>query len=402
VLCMATADGRCDFKPGRFWRRPLGDHDILIDMKYCGICHTDLHFAAGHLAALGGTKYPCVPGHELAGVAAAVGSRVTRVAVGDAVGVGCMVDSCGTCGACRRGEEQKCIKQVATYNGKDRSGRAATHPAGGHTLGGYTSRFVVHERFAIRVPSGYPLQFAGPVMCAGITLFDPMHRYGVRAGSRVAIVGIGGLGQMGVKIGKAMGARVTAITRSAAKAAYARERCGADATLVSTDEAAMAAAAGSFDIILNTIPVEHDWTVYTPLLAPRPRRGMQVMLGLTTGFIAGMAVDTVVCGASSLKGSGIGGIEATQAVMDLCATHKIYPDVRVIPVEAINSAFEALESANESGERFVIDLAGSLNEAAFDRCSAVAPPKFGPPPPVMTVGSILRAIVGTLCCCRWR
>jgi uncharacterized zinc-type alcohol dehydrogenase-like protein len=165
ALCMATQSRACDFKPLRLTRRPVGPHDVLIEMKYCGVCHTDLHNAAGHLEALGGPFYPCVPGHELAGVCIAVGASVTRAKVGDQIGVGCMVDSCLECAACLRGEEQKCMKQVMTYGGQDRSGRAAYGPgAPEHTLGGYTSHMVVHERFAVIIPAAYPLQMAGPVM----------------------------------------------------------------------------------------------------------------------------------------------------------------------------------------------------------------------------------------------
>ena len=271
ALCMAAADARCDFRPARFNRRAVGRSDVLLDMKYCGICHTDVHAAQGHLVALSGRCYPCVPGHELAGVVAAVGADVTRVRVGDHVGVGCMVDSCLTCAACRRGEEQMCSKQTATYNGKDNgSGRAAPGPgAPAHTLGGYTDKFVVHERFAVVIPKSYPLECAGPVMCAGVTLFDPLRRYGATKGTRVGVVGLGGLGQMGIRLAKAMGCIVTAITRSAAKADFAKE-CGADFVIVSTssDDMARARAARALDLVLNTIPVEHDYAPFTALLAP--------------------------------------------------------------------------------------------------------------------------------------
>jgi uncharacterized zinc-type alcohol dehydrogenase-like protein len=203
-----------------------------VDMVYCGICHTDVHTAAGHLSALGMKRYPCVPGHELAGVCTAVGKNVSRVKVGDHVGVGCMVDSCMNCSACQRGEEQKCSKQVGTYGAKDNgSGRAATGPVGGgtmtpaHTIGGYTTQMVVHEKFAIIIPKEYPMEYAGPVMCAGVTLFDPLRRYKAKPGSKVAVVGLGGLGQMGVKIANAMGCVVTVVSRSPAKEKFARYAC---------------------------------------------------------------------------------------------------------------------------------------------------------------------------------
>ena len=242
ALCMGCKDEACDFKPMPMLRRPVGDEDVLMEMFYCGICHTDLHTAAGHLGGLGMKKYPCVPGHELAGVCTAVGKNVTRVKVGDHVGVGCMVDSCLNCSACKRGEEQKCSKQVGTYGANNKNGRAATGPVGGatltpaHTLGGYTTQMVVHERFAIIIPKEYGLEYAGPVMCAGVTLFDPLRRYKATAGSRVAVVGLGGLGQMGVKIAEAMGCTVTVVSRSPSKEKFAKQ-CGATAFICSTDAA---------------------------------------------------------------------------------------------------------------------------------------------------------------------
>jgi uncharacterized zinc-type alcohol dehydrogenase-like protein len=372
---------------------------ITSKSQYCGICHSDLHTAAGHLSGLGLSAYPCVPGHELAGVVAAVGAKVTKVKPGDHVGVGCMVDSCLSCAACRRGEEQKCMKVTMTYGGKNNNGRAA-YPASApqHTLGGYCSRMVVHEHFAVVIPKSYPLEYAGPVMCAGITLFDPLRRYGATKGTRVCVIGIGGLGQMGLRLAKALGCKVTAVTRSAAKASFAKDECSADAVIVSSDAAAIKAASKSMDLILNTVPVEHDFYAYTSMLAPG---GKQIMLGLSTGLIAGMVVDGIVCGGSRIKGSGIGGIESTQAVIDLCAQNGIKPAIKVIPVEGINRAYEALDASNDSGERYVIDLAGSLNEGAVERCKAAAPPKFGPPPPTMSACSIIGQINYMLCCCKF-
>jgi uncharacterized zinc-type alcohol dehydrogenase-like protein len=398
VVCMATKGPECDFRPTKFTRRALLPTDVLIDMKYCGVCHTDLHTAAGHLAALGMKAYPCVPGHELVGVCTAVGSKVTRVKVGDHVGVGCMVDSCMNCAACKRGEEQMCTKQVGTYGGKDNgSGRAATGPgAPRHTLGGYTTRMVVDEKFSIIIPKSYPLENAGPVMCAGVTLYDPLRRYGAKAGTRVGIVGIGGLGHVGIKVAKAMGCHVTAVTRSAAKGAFAK-KCGADAVVISTNPAEMRAAAGSIDLLLNTIPSEHDFYAYMPLLAPKAK---QVMLGLNTGLIAGFAVDAIVCGGSRIKGSGIGGIEATQAVIDLCAAHNILPEIKVVPVEEINAVYALLDGSNESGERYVLDLS-TLDDGAAKRCEGKAPPKLTPDPQIPTGGRIVSAICGMLCCCRY-
>ena len=282
-------------------RRALAPNDVLIDMRYCGLCHTDLHHARNEAAPLMPARYPCVPGHELAGVVTAVGSAVTRIAVGDHAGVGCMVDSCLTCPACLRGEEQMCSKQVGTYGALLTPRTAAPRSAPQHTLGGYTSATVVHERFVVRIPKSYPLEAAGPVMCAGVTLYDPLRRYGAGPGKRIAVVGMGGLGAIGCKIAAAMGATVTAITRSQAKADFALAKCSASAVLLSTDAAAMNAARGTFDMVLNTIPVEHDWSLYTPLLLPA---GKHVLLGLHSGLVAGMVANAISGG--RVVGSGIG------------------------------------------------------------------------------------------------
>ena len=398
VLCMATADGTCNFRPLRLSRRAPGPFDVSISMKYCGICHTDLHAACGDASALMGAHYPCVPGHELAGIVSAVGASVTRFAVGDPVGVGCMVDSCLNCAACRRGEEQFCMSQVATYNARDKSGRAAS-PCG-YTLGGYTSAFVVHERFAVRLPAGYPLEASAPLLCAGVTLFDPLRRYGAGPGSRVGIVGLGGLGQIGARIAAKLGCVVTVITRSpAAKRALATE-CGATTVIDAGSAAELRAAAGSLDLVLDTIPVKHDYAALKALLAPGGRRKL-VMLGLTADLVAGIAADAILCGASRVTGSGIGGIEATQAALDFCAEHKIFMKVKVIPVESINSVFEALAAGNETGERFVIDLA-TLTAGAEERCRETRPPALGPPVQKTTLFAVLGALASLLCCCRWR
>jgi uncharacterized zinc-type alcohol dehydrogenase-like protein len=346
-------------------------------------------------------RYPCVPGHELAGVCVAVGAAVTRFRVGDHVGVGCMVDSCLTCAACLRGEEQMCLKNTNTYCAKP-SARAGVPPgAPSHTLGGYTSVFVVHERFGIKIPAGYPLQAAGPVMCAGVTLFDPLRRYGAGPSKRVAIVGVGGLGAIGIKIAKAMGAHVTAITRSLEKAAFAKAACGADATLLSSDAGAMRAHGGAFDLVLDTVPAEHDYWPYVPLL--EPARGALVHLGLNTALVAGIAVDKLTCGASRIKGSGIGGIEATQAVIDLCAAKNIVPELEVIKPEGIAAAYEALVEENQSGKRYVIDLASLKDGSAEAACKDVSPPRFKvPKQPSLGLVSVVGAILRLWCCCGWR
>jgi uncharacterized zinc-type alcohol dehydrogenase-like protein len=379
MLVMATASCACDFKPVRMARRPLGDHDVLIRLVACGICHSDLHIARGHLEGVTGkVQYPLVPGHELAGVCAGVGVQVTKFAVGDHVGVGCMVDACLKCKECVGGEEQKCSAKhgnVATYNGRDRYGRAASWPVGGPTVGGYSSAHVVHERFAVKIPAEYPLASAGPVMCAGVTLFDPLRRYGATVGTKVAIVGVGGLGTMGIKIAKAMGAEVTAISRGASKEAYCRA-AGADHFIDSKDAVAMAAAHGTLNLVMNTISANHDYHAYTQLLVAGPA-GKHVILGLNNALGAAVLVDKLTFGRSRVKMSGIGGIEATQAVIDLCAKHNIHPEIKMVAVSEINAVYEALENGNDAGLRHVIDIEGSLTEAAFAACQA-PPPKFNP------------------------
>ena len=399
TLCMACDDAGCDFKPTRMQRRALGPNDVLIDMKYCGVCHSDLHKAANHMASVGRpTVYPCVPGHELAGICTAVGSAVTKIRVGDQVGVGCLVDSCHECEHCLRGEEQKCKKSVGTYQSRDWSGRAASVPAGMPTVGGYTSKIVVHERFAIKIPSTYPLAMAGPILCAGITMFDPLMAHGATTGTRVGIVGLGGLGVMGVKLAKALGCVVTAVSRSPSKRDHAIATCGADHFIASTDKAAMRAAAGSIDLVLNTIPAMHDYTVYEALVSPL---GKHVTLGANA--VAGGAIYAAkIVGEAKMRTvfSAIGGIKNTQAVVDLCDKAKIYPETKVMPVSALSEIYEALDSNNDAGIRYVLDIGTTLTEDAFTVCTA-PPPKMQPNTTGFSYGRIvfevLRMVGGSLC-----
>ena len=391
------------FKPVKKQRRPLGQGDVLIDMKYCGVCHTDCVAARGAFKFMQGSNYahgPFVPGHELAGVCAAVGPGVTKFKIGDHVGVGCMVDSCLDCAACKRGEEQMCTKQVGTYGAKDVNGRAATYPVGQSTVGGYTTKMVVHERFGVLLPKDYPLEMAGPVMCAGVTMYgarhiyhpgrtcrprrtchsrripsrltshsgagatvaDPLKRHGAKAGTRVGIIGVGGLGLTGVKIAMLMGCTVTAISRSAKGSTKAKGglEAGADATLCSQDPVAMKAAATSFDLVLNTIPTKHDYTVYEPLIA---RGGRQILLGVQPAWFAALIGGmTGLLKRNTTIGSGIGGIQNTQEVVELFAKHKVYPAVQVRPAADINFIMEQLERGNEASLRYVLDLS-TLTEA---------------------------------------
>jgi len=399
VLCLACDSAAGDFTVRSMRRRTPNPHDVVIDMKYCGVCHSDLHFAAGQMAGVtGAVEYPMCPGHELAGIVKAVGAEVTRFRVGDQIGVGCMIDSCGTCARCEAGEEQKCASQVATYGGKDKSGRAAQVPAGRQTLGGYTDTFVVNERFGIKIPDGYPLEAAGPVMCAGVTMFDPLNTFGAQNGTRVGIVGLGGLGQMGVKIAKARGCVVTVISGHASKERFALE-CGADRFVVSSSDDDMRRNAKSLDLILNTVPVYHDYHKYRNLLVDKG--GRQVLLGLHVGFIGALLAGGIVGKKSTLAGSAIGGIRATQEVMDLCAAHGIKPDVEVVPVTDIHRVYQSLDDQNDSGKRYVLDLAGTMTRT-------ISRSEMGPPPTLAKVQkkpSIFKALWETfkiLVLFRWR
>eukprot|EP00438_Fugacium_kawagutii_P016900 Skav205370 [mRNA] locus=scaffold2437:128425:136360:+ [translate_table: standard] len=317
TICMGCKDASCSFEAMKLKRRELNDFDVLIEMKYCGVCHSDLHIAAGHMEnVMGKVEYPCVPGHELAGVVKQIG-KVTKFSVGDQIGVGCMVDACLDCSKCKEGQEQKCSKQVGTYAGKDWSGRASI-PGREQTIGGYTSIMVVQERFGIKIPKSYPLEMAGPVMCAGITMYDPLKAYKAKPGAassdKVGIVGLGGLGVMGVKLAKALGCNVPcpeviAISRSESKKPFAMETCGASGFLASSDAKQMEENSRSFDLILNTIPSDHDESIYTALLKPS---GHHVLLGLNASTLASFAVNSLTFGKSKVGPGGEGFTMAVQ------------------------------------------------------------------------------------------
>jgi D-arabinose 1-dehydrogenase-like Zn-dependent alcohol dehydrogenase len=285
--------------------------------------------------------------------------------------VGCLVDSCGSCSACAAGEEQKCKASVGTYNAActERSANAPGEVA--HTLGGYTDRFVVHERFAIVVPKGYPLESVGPIMCAGTTLFDPLRRYGAKQGTKVAVVGLGGLGAMGIQLAHAMGCIVTAITSSASKADFAKS-LGADSVIVSSSPAEMASAKGTLDLVLNTISADHKFDAFTQLL--RPGAGKHVLLGVHAAFAAAMILKSP---SSRVVNSMIGGVEASQTVLDLCAKNGIRPSVTVINVDRIAEAYEDLSAGNKTGTRYVLDLL-TLDKTAAERLAKVQAPKLLP------------------------
>ncbi|PLR31338.1 hydroxyacid dehydrogenase [Chimaeribacter coloradensis] len=328
--------------PFSFERRALRDNDVAMEILFCGVCHSDLHQARNDW---GMGMYPMVPGHEIVGRVTDVGAGVTRYKTGDLVAVGCMVDSCQTCDQCRQGEEQFCREGMTpTYAGHDRITQEVTQ-------GGYSKHLVVREEFVLSVPETLELSKVAPLLCAGITTYSPLRTWGVGPGSRVAVVGLGGLGHMAVKLAAGMGATVTVIGRSAAKADDARA-LGADHYLISTDEQAMQQAQNSFDVIIDSIPVRHDVSLYMPLLDVD---GTMVMVG-QIGPIDEQNTFPMVFGRRRLAGSLIGGIKETQEMLDFCGRKNILPECEIINIDQINEAFERMERSDVR-YRFVIDMA---------------------------------------------
>ncbi|MGW4352123.1 NAD(P)-dependent alcohol dehydrogenase [Nocardia sp. NPDC004582] len=326
-------------------RRELGPHDVLIDVKYAGICHSDIHTARNEWH---GTAYPCVPGHEIAGIVAAVGSEVTRHRVGDRVGVGCLVDSCGECEPCVAGEQQYCTRAaVWTYN----SPVPAEQQAGGRTLGGYSTQIVVTEGFVLSIPDGIGLDVAAPLLCAGITLFSPLRHWNAGPGKRVAIIGMGGLGHIGVKIAAAMGAEVTVLSHSLSKQEDGR-RFGAHHYYATGDRATFKQLRGSFDLIINTVSADLPIDDYLKLLR---LDGSLVALGLPDQPYS-VRASTLAGFRRSLSGSMIGGIAQTQEMLDFCAEHGIGAEIEVISADRIDDAYERV-IASDVRYRFVIDTA---------------------------------------------
>ena len=323
-------------------RRDLRDEDVAIDIAFCGVCHSDLHAARNDWKR---TTYPFVPGHEIVGTVSAVGAGVTKFKAGDKVAIGTVVDSCRHCDACEDHEEQYCREgMTGTYNAKDRVDGTTTY-------GGYSSSIVVAEPYVLRVPDGLDMARTAPLLCAGITTYSPLKNWNVGPGSRVGVIGLGGLGHMGVKFAKALGAEVTMITTSPEKGADA-QRLGADKVLVSTDQAAMKAATRSFDFLLDTIPVAHEMTPYLQLL---DRQGTLCIVG-AIDMLPSFHTGVLLMKQGSVSGSGVGGIAQTQEMLDLCAEKGILAECEVIAMDDINAAFERMEKADVK-YRFVIDMA---------------------------------------------
>jgi uncharacterized zinc-type alcohol dehydrogenase-like protein len=314
---------------------------VGIDIAFCGVCHTDLHFAKNDW---GRSNYPLVPGHEIVGTVNAVGADVKKFKLGQKVAVGCFVNSCHTCSSCAVDLEQYCLKGVTgTYN-------AASVDPGGFTYGGYSKNIVVDEHFVLRMPDGLDLAGAAPLLCAGITTYSPLKHWNIEAGMRVGVIGLGGLGHMGIKFAHAMGAQTIMITSSAHKAQDAL-RLGADGVLLSSDAAAMQAMANQFDFLLNTIPVYHDYNVYLPLLKVD---GTMCIVG-TIGMNAELNARSLIMGRRKIAGSLVGGIQETQEMLDFCAEHQILSDIEMIPMDGINHAYERMQHSDVK-YRFVIDM----------------------------------------------
>ncbi|KNY05406.1 NAD(P)-dependent alcohol dehydrogenase [Microbacterium sp. GCS4] len=320
-------------------RRELGPHDVLIDIAFAGICHSDIHTVRGDW---GSQTYPLAPGHEIAGVVAAVGPEVTRHAVGDRVGVGCMVNSCGECRNCERGDEQFCTQgAVFTYGATDRDGTI--------TQGGYSEQVVVTESFVVSIPDALALDVAAPLLCAGITTYSPLRHWGVGPGSRVAVVGLGGLGHMGVQIAHALGAEVTVLSQTLNKKDDGL-RLGADHYYATSDRETFRNLRSSFDVILNTVSAGIDLRAYLSLLDVG---GSMVCVGLPNEPLP-VPVGALIGGRRSLAGSNIGGIRETQEMLDFCAEKGIAAEIEVIPASQINEAYERV-LASDVRYRFVID-----------------------------------------------
>lgn len=346
ILAYAALDSKSPLVPFKFEQRKARADDIIIDIEYCGVCHSDLHQARNDW---GGSQYPIVPGHEVVGRVKSIGSAVTKFNVGDLVGIGCMVDSCRTCSACHEGLEQYCEQgNTGTYNSLDRHDKTPTY-------GGYSKNIICSEAFVLKVPENLDTQAVAPLLCAGITTWSPLRHWKVGPKSKVAVVGLGGLGHMAIKLAHALGAEVTLFTRSASKEADAKV-LGADHIVLSTDEKQMKAARNQFDLIIDTVPYDHDLKPYIPTLA---LSGTLVLVGYL-GQISANSVPMIM-GRKSIAGSLIGGIQETQELLDFCGEHNIVSDVEMIDMQNINDAYERMLKSDVK-YRFVIDVKSLKDE----------------------------------------
>ncbi|AYO58392.1 hydroxyacid dehydrogenase [Chryseobacterium sp. 6424] len=323
-------------------RRAVQPQDIEIEILYCGVCHSDLHTARNDW---GGTKYPSVPGHEIIGRITKIGEEVTKFKVGDLAGVGCLVDSCRECESCKKDLEQYCLNgSVGTYNGRDQF-------LGGHTFGGYSEKVVVDQAFGLKIPENLDLKAVAPLLCAGVTTWSPLKHWDVKEGSKVAVIGLGGLGHMAIKLAKGLGAEVTLFSRSPDKIQDALD-LGANAVVISTYENEMKAVKGKFDLIIDTVPYDHD---INPYISTLNISGTLVLVGYIGKMGDALFTPPMIGGRRSVAGSVIGGIKETQEMLDFCGKHNILPEVEMIKMQDINTAYERMLKSDVR-YRFVIDM----------------------------------------------
>lgn len=341
----AAATAKTPLAPYSFERREPREHDVVIEIKYCGICHSDIHQTRDEWSDYQEESiFPMVPGHEIAGVVTAVGNKVTKHKVGDKVGVGCFVDSCRTCAECQRGLEQYCsVQTVWTYNARDKEGAP--------TYGGYSDRIVVDENYVLRMPNNLPLDACAPLLCAGITLYSPLRHWQAGPGKKIAIIGLGGLGHMGVKLAHALGAEVTVLSHSLKKQSDGK-RLGADHFYATSDPETFTKLANSFDLVINTVSAKMDWNQYLGLLKVD---GTMVVVGLPEKDIP-IGAFSLTARRRSLAGSQIGGIRETQEMLDFCSKHGVACDIEVVPIQKVNEAYERVLKSDVR-YRFVIDMA---------------------------------------------
>jgi alcohol dehydrogenase (NADP+) len=342
VLGYASSSKEADLAPYNFTRRDSRPKDVVIEVLYCGICHTDVHVAHNDWNS---TIYPVVPGHEIIGRVVTVGPEVTKFKQGDNVGIGCMIDSCQKCDACEQGEEQYCEKgPTLTYNSIDSHDQMKT-------FGGYSEKIVVPENFVLKIPVSLDLQGAAPLLCAGVTTWSPLRHWKISQGSNVAVIGLGGLGHMALKLAKGLGANVTLFSRSLGKEQDAR-RLGADNIVISTEPDQMASVNNKFDLIIDTVPYVHDVNPYITSLS---RNGTLVMVGLLGNLDPTLNTAPLVRSRKSVAGSAIGGIAETQELLDFCGEHGITSDVEIIKIQDVNKAYERMLKSDVK-YRFVIDM----------------------------------------------
>ena len=343
VLGYAAPSAKAELAPYQFERRDIRADDVVIEILYCGICHSDVHHVNNDW---GGTTYPIIPGHEIIGRVVNVGVDVTRFKPGDHVGVGCMVDSCQHCSACQQGLEQYCEEgPTLTFDNLDRHDQM-------RTFGGYSEKIIVREKFVLRIPEGLDLKGVGPLLCAGITSWSPLRYWRVREGTNEGVVGLGGLGHMMLKLAKALGANVTLFSRSPGKEQDAH-LLGADNVVISTDANQMAAVNNKFDLIIDTVPYAHDINPYMPSLAIN---GTLVIVGFLGNLEPTLNTVPLIMGRKSVAGSVIGGLAETQELLDFCSEHGITADVEVIKIQDVNKAYKRMLKSDVK-YRFVIDIA---------------------------------------------